>query len=114
MLPYFASNINSPKAPKSVNWELDLITSSSCYRQGERSLFNPQRKSEGSLGIKNKLMWSKRPVGCHPFPLGEKLLQAGGMVGLKTEKKEKLGSDVELHLRARGLIFTWAKPAGGN
>ena len=38
MLPHFPSSINSPKAPKSVNWELDLITSSS-YKQGERALF---------------------------------------------------------------------------
>ena len=35
MLPRFASPINSPKVPKSVNWELDLITSSSCNKQGE-------------------------------------------------------------------------------
>ena len=52
MLPHFQAPINLPKAPKSVNWELDLITSSS-YKQGGPALF---LKYKLQSFLKEKLM----------------------------------------------------------
>ena len=112
MLPHFPAPINLPKAPKSVNWELDLITSSS-YKQGEQALFlkwKLQSFLKENLK-KERINWCDLKDLFYVIPA-----RWDGnffkMVGLKTGKEgEKFSLRLTNHL-GRNQIFTWPKFVG--